>query len=237
MIDFGAAVGGPSQDTPKQRVGAAVARKDPFDLTPFKKQFAPYREKVDEMRAAADAHQIVDDDSNREAVEMAGQTKQLLKEIEKQRKAAVEEPNKFVKSVNAFCRDFTDRLKGIESGLKRKIGSFAHEKELRRREEERRAREEAEALQKKLDAEAKAKNVEPVKVAPPVTKPEPAVTRTDAGSATIRKVWKWEVEDFAALPDEYKEVKNTALNQAVRSGVRNIAGVRIYQEEEVAMRF
>lgn len=56
------------------------------------------------------------------------------------------------------------------------------------------------------------------------------------GAATTRMVWCAEVEDKAKLPAEFVIPNMTAINQAVRDGVREIAGVKIYQKPSVAVR-
>ena len=58
----------------------------------------------------------------------------------------------------------------------------------------------------------------------------PKTVRTEAGSVTIRSAWKFEVVDMAALPDEYKIADAVKLGKVVRAGVREIPGVRIYEE-------
>jgi len=41
--------------------------------------------------------------------------------------------------------------------------------------------------------------------------------------------------DFSKLSDEYKMINNVAINQAIRYGVREIKGLKIYQEEKLSI--
>jgi hypothetical protein len=60
--------------------------------------------------------------------------------------------------------------------------------------------------------------------------------RTAEGTASIKKVWKFEVTDAQAVPREYLVVDERAIRQAVAAGVRAIAGVNIFEESQVAIR-
>lgn len=72
----------------------------------------------------------------------------------------------------------------------------------------------------------------------PVIAPTPvARVQTDLGSAGVRANWKWEVVDFALLPDEYKMVNAGMLTPVVKAskGKLTIPGVRIYNEEGLSV--
>jgi len=78
-------------------------------------------------------------------------------------------------------------------------------------------------------------------VAAPVIKevaPAPVANTTKAtlGSAVGRMVWKFEVQDPAQVPRAYLAVDEKAIRTAVGAGVRDIPGVRIFQEEQIAGR-
>jgi len=100
------------------------------------------------------------------------------------------------------------------------------------RKEQERLRKLAEARQAKAAAKAEEKGLEapPVMIPMPTVMAPPKTVRTEAGSVTIRSAWKFEVVDMAALPDEYKIADAVKLGKVVRAGVREIAGVRIYEE-------
>jgi hypothetical protein len=54
------------------------------------------------------------------------------------------------------------------------------------------------------------------------------------GNAQVSKVWTFEVMDKAQVPEGYKTINPVLVREAIRTGVREIAGIRIFQEEHLA---
>ena len=221
----------------KDRLDASVenAKNSVLDARVAKYQFDQYLDQVSEMVESAKAHTVTDMATNETAVAMAGQAKAITARIEKLRKSIVDAPNQFVKSVNNFAKQYTGKLADIESNLKTKINRYQVEQQRARIEAQRRADEEAKKLQEMVNQESKAAGLEPVVVAAPVI-PAAVVTRTDNGSASLRKVWAWKLVNFNMVPDELKTINDKAVNQAVKSGVRNIPGIEIYEESQTVIR-
>lgn len=217
-------------------VAANAAPINPFDMAPVKARLGQYAAQIDRMNKEAAQVAVDSPETNTLAVEMAGQVKKLNKSIEDVRKALVEAPNQFVKGVNGLAKGFQSTLDGIENTLKRKITIYTNKVEMERREMERKAREEARKLQAELDAQAKGKGIEAPKVDVPVVPKAAQVTRTAEGTASIRKEWKHEVTDATAVPREYLIVDESAIRRAVKSGVREITGVRIFEDSTTVIR-
>ncbi len=238
MIDFEAGIDfeeivdvdpGPSE-YPEPKTSSAV-----LDPRVAKYQFDQYLDMVTDMVESAKSHVVTDADSNEKAVAMAGQAKAITNKIEKLRKSIVDAPNQFVKAVNNFAKQYTGKLSDIESNLKAKINRYQVEQQRARIEAQKRADEEAKKLQELVNQESKQAGIEPVQVSAPVI-PVQTVTRTDNGSASLRKVWTWKLIDLKAVPDEYKVVNDKAINQAVKAGIRNIPGIDIYEESQTVIR-
>jgi hypothetical protein len=195
-----------------------------------------FEDKVAVMEAEAQAIEVKTSAAAANATEMTGQTKRLAKSVDDRRKEIIAEPDSFVRKVNGFCKPIADRLKAIESLLKRKLADYAYQVELQRREIERKQNEARVELQKQVDAEAAAKGVESVTIAPVAmpTKKEPV--RSDSAVSSAVMVWKHEVIDAAAVPREYLMVDDKAIAAAVKAGIRNVAGVRIFEEAEMRVR-
>jgi hypothetical protein len=71
-----------------------------------------------------------------------------------------------------------------------------------------------------------------------VEEPEKSV-RTEAGLVTRKMVWTWQVEDESTLRKAHPElfiIDEKAINKLVKDGARNIAGLKIYQESNIAVR-
>jgi hypothetical protein len=220
---------------PKEQTTEIVSA-NPYDIEAVKNQFEQYRFQITDMEQQA-AELVVDGDGpNSQAVAMAGSAKKLAKQIDDLSRQIIADPNDFVKSVCQFAKGFTEPLGAIENGLKRKIADYQYKLRLeaqKKAEAERKAREE---LQKKLDAEAKKAHIEPVKLPDPIIQEAPKVTRTESGAAHIRMVWTAEVEDESKVPAEYKVIDMTKINRAVKDGVRNIPGVRVYEKPVTTIR-
>lgn len=88
--------------------------------------------------------------------------------------------------------------------------------------------------------EAAAEAVEEVSamvVAPPRPVPVPeATTKASIGSATLQRRWTFEVLDQRAVPHDYLMVNEVAIRADIRAGIREIPGIRIYQEEIITGR-
>jgi len=228
-IDFGAAI--PEELKPK-----LPATYQPFDLDQVKERFSSYIEKIDSIMEEAQGLIVDTDGTNEEAVALGTSAKQILKKIEDQRKEIIEEPGQYVKSVNSFCKIFTEKLEKIETLMKQKIAQYRAVQEQRRREAELAAKKASDDLQKKLDLEAKKTGTEAVKVETPIIPKQETVTRSETGSAYGRKVWTFKIIDVQAVPREYLVVSETLIRDAVKAGVRTIPGVEIFEEVRTSFR-
>lgn len=63
-----------------------------------------------------------------------------------------------------------------------------------------------------------------------------ATTRVDGGMVTVQQRWTHEVTDISKVPTAYLVLNDAAVTKAIREGVREIAGVRIYQKGVVSSR-
>lgn len=138
-----------------------------------------------------------------------------------------------------------------EEAAKRKAEHEKAEKE--RIEREKKEREEALERQKKLDEEAKAAGVDTVEVDIPevneeIQEPDPTTfqapvtdepskqIKTEGGSAKVEPVWVCKIINSDEVPREYCTPDQKKLDQAVKSGIRNIVGCEIKEEFEVRTR-
>lgn len=100
------------------------------------------------------------------------------------------------------------------------------------------------AAQRKADAEAaeKARREaalfdEPAPVAAPTIVRDVARVVTSTGTkATASTYWKGDVEDPTKIPREYLMPNQAAIDAAVKGGIRDIPGVRIYETVRTSIR-
>lgn len=154
------------------------------------------------------------------------------KTVEERRQFFVRPLNNHVSAINEMFKKFLAPAVEADRILRGKIATFRTEQQRTRLEEQKRIQAAADALQKKLNEEAEAEGVPAAKVmagtvlAPPST----------LGNVNIRKVWKFDVLDDEMVPREYLVVDEKLIRAAVAGGAREIPGVRIYQDEQIAVR-
>lgn len=233
----------------KQLVGA-----DPFDIEPAKAELLVYEQKINEMVDKAQAFEIVDDESNSQAVQMGLQAKKLSKLVKEIGADRTKEHRTYVGAVRNFVKVYTTMLDSIESGLKEKFKDFSRLQEMKRREAERAAQKAAEQLQERINREAKKKHIDPI-IIPEVALPtKQEAVRTEEGSGSIRKVWTFRIVDWSKIDRKLlEEIGKTAMAAKlkdaahhpviskvfmpmVKAGVRSIPGIEIFQEEQTILR-
>lgn len=113
----------------------------------------------------------------------------------------------------------------------------AKEDEAARIEREKKEAEEIAAARKKAEEEAKQHEIEAPKVAVPDIPAGKKNVRTETGTTAYEvKTWKGEITDAALVPREYCEPSSKLVNDAIKKGVREIPGVRIYEETQTRYR-
>lgn len=55
-------------------------------------------------------------------------------------------------------------------------------------------------------------------------------------NSVVRKVWAFRLTDLSKVPLQYIQLNETAVRNAIKSGERNIAGLEIFQECQVAIK-
>ena len=65
------------------------------------------------------------------------------------------------------------------------------------------------------------------------TAKQPEINQSSANSV-VRKVWAFRLTDLSKVPLQYLQLNETAVRNAIKSGERNIAGLEIFQECQVA---
>jgi len=230
-------VGGRVEDVyPEAAEREVVEVGQVLDLDIVRPRFDDYKREAVRISADVKALEVKDDESLNLAVMIGGNAKKIAKAIDAQRKAIILEPAEFVKGVNAIAKAITDSLEEAERIAKQKIGQHQARIEMERRKQEEAARKAAEELQKRINAEAKKAGVEAPVVMAPVIPEQQKVVRTETAAAHQRKVWSFEVLDLAAVPVEYKIVDEQLIRDAVKMGIREIPGVRIFEETKTVFR-
>ena len=134
--------------------------------------------------------------------------------------------NDQIKKINALFKQIASPYIEAESIMTNKIMAARAEKQRKAQEEETRIRLGAEKLAKKTGIK-KEEIIESYEI--------PAVQKSE-GQATFREVTDFEIENESKVPREYMEVSEPKIRKAVREGVTNIPGVKIFKKEVLVNR-
>ncbi len=154
----------------------------------------------------------------------------LKKAFEDKRKEYVGPINDHLKSVNEAFKSLTAPLLSADSILRGKVLAYRQEQEHIRTEEEDINALRLAAAQKEMKLKGDlSESVDLVEV----REEQPERYRAEAGTLGTAKIPKWELIDFALLPDRFKMENATLIGKVVRAGEREIPGVRIWLEESL----
>lgn len=99
------------------------------------------------------------------------------------------------------------------------------------------AGESAKAAKAAAEAAAAAVEVPAPVIVPDIVMPSTTSTkRTETGTAFISRRWAWELTDAGQVPRQYLKIDDVAINRAVRDGIRQIAGINIFEATETKFR-
>lgn len=186
----------------------------------------------------------------------------LVKTIKDRARAAEDERtrivgpfNQGVKHINGRFKVITQPLEDAEVALKAKMLAFQRDEQRKAEEERQRLQREQTQRENEERERNREKDVERVAIAtegeeqdratpPPIevapveiaSKFKPVTYGQTGAASTVRKVWASEIVDITLIPKEFIVADQVKINQAVRAGIREIPGVRIFQKEEMVIK-
>ena len=158
--------------------------------------------------------------SAEEAMNMIAKVKGYAKKIDAIRKRINEPYRKMLTYNNEKCRPFLERLERIESILISKIECWKI-KDMREQED---MQKEAELLRDALQLEVT-----------PFVKTE-AQLRSSTALAYEKTTMKFEVECLASVPLNYLMIDEEKVKAALKAGIREIPGLKIYEDKKTIVR-
>ncbi len=182
---------------------------------------------------------VVDDGTQREAVEILTVIKKRKDRLEDLRKFFTKPLNDQVKEINNMFKMESVPLAEAERTIKFAVNQYMTKVETDARAKAEKLRIAEEARLKKEAAKAAKTGVKPKAQPappPPVEVPEQKI-QAEGGKIVRKKVWKFEVEDMPrfkknnpdlTLPDEKQ------INKLIQQGVRDIKGLRIYEDAVIS---
>ena len=176
------------------------------------------------------------------------QAAEVLNELKKKQKAAKEERDSIVKPIDAakkaadkLYKQVVEPLERAEKFIDGLMGQYYLAREVERQRlqaiEDEKLRKKNETYQKKVE-KAEAKGIEPPPPpAPVIVQGAEKTIKSETGtSSTVIVEWKAEIVHEDLVPRQYCIPHMPKINAAVKSGMREIPGVRITQQTRVQTR-
>lgn len=204
---------------------------------------------------------VSDSETQKSATASVKEIKSWSKKVEERRKELTAPLRARIEQINSLAEKISQPLLDAEKHCKVELISYdkvlevERQKQLKAIEEERikKEKEAAEAAKKAQEqAEAAAMfgsganetraalvaNAEAERIKEEAAKEAKRVTKQVESNRVsgIREIWKYEILDSSKVPDEFWIVDDIAIGKAVRSGARQISGVRIYSEQTLGVR-
>lgn len=185
---------------------------------------------------------IKTDEDEKLAVESVAAISTTIKEAEAMRQSVVAFPKKFTSMVDGMFKGLTDDLKSYKSTLSDYLTAYQNKK----RVEQQKAQDRIQKAMNESIAKMEKAGIDVSSV--PVVAPrfvEPAKVRTENATAYTKTRWVFEVTDKRALVMavaagveklEALDVNEQYIRGLVSAGVRDVPGVRIYQEQSTQIR-
>lgn len=172
---------------------------------------------------------IVNDQDVKNAMDDLSLIAKLTKALEDKRKEYTGPINAHLKAISDTFKLFSGPIERANAITRAKILDYRKEQERFRLEQERINQLRLEAA--RAEMELKGEVTEPtqiIEVAPVI----PAHYRTEMGTLGTAKIWKFEVVDFALLPNDYKVADMVKIRKVVAAGA-TIPGVKAWQDESL----
>jgi hypothetical protein len=190
-------------------------------------------EEMKTVKARVDAYTITDEASAAAIIETRKQAKDIFKSVESAVTEKIGHIKKLVQDVNAVVKYYRDAIDAIVEAADGKIKVYQRQRQIEEAELRRKQQEIIDKENERLRKLAEKKKVEPPPMIPPapiIEEPKKTLATASGAKATVVDRWTFEVTNKEGVPEEYKMIDDKAVNAAIRQGVREIPGIRIYND-------
>ncbi len=194
---------------------------------------------------------INDDKNLNEATELLKAIKQKIKQIEERRTDLVKPLNDYIKNLNNEFRPYKEKAEQIKKILEEEILRYNKIRETRLIEEARIKKEaELKRLKEEQEKASKLNEVfgdESQKVLSDVFQKQhdklenkdieiSNVIKSDKATTITRKQWTYEITEENQVPREYCSPDHYKIQIAIKNGIREIPGLKIFEKEILVTR-
>lgn len=221
-----------SKDTKPPKTTPAKPKPSAIMLTPVEVALAEVAAPAAAILNQAEAFTITDTASSNKGTEMLVQLKRIEAMVEARKKSLTKPLKDAAKAIESQFRPSVEALDRADGLLRAKMLMY------RQVVEEAANKARLELIEQSEAAAAEGDNDGALVLAQQAMSTDAAITKhtdTTDGHVSVKMMWAFEVEDLNAIPREFFTLDETKVRAAVRSGVRDIAGVRIFQKEQLAV--
>ena len=210
-------------------IAMAVIRVNP-DKTDTR--YTELKLQIDGILAFAKTRAVNSDQDVIDATNDLGLISLLKKATEEKRQEYVKPINDHVNAVNKAFHALTDPIEEADKLTRNKIQAYRALVESRRRMAEAINKQKEEIARKEAELSGTGEITSDIT---PVVVPMAPPAHVQAGTATLgtSKVRKWELVNFAQVPDDMKTLDTVKIGKLVRAGIDSIAGIRIWEEDGI----
>lgn len=186
---------------------------------------------ADKLVAQAMLLKVETPEAASEAGNMLVQLKSWKTQVEQRRQFFTRPLKEHVKRIEALFKPMAEKLEEADGLIRKKVLDYRAKAELAAREEQQKL------IEKAQEAQASGDNDTALTLATQATEltaPQKSML-LDEGSMQTKKVWDFEVVDYGAIPHEYFTFDEKKVRLAIRSGLRDIPGIRIFQKDQLAV--
>ncbi len=213
--------------------------------------FAALKSKITEVAQQCKGLVIIDEHSLNTGKELAIKAKKITTAIEDHRKEITKPFFEAKQNIDKVAKELTEGLNEATKALRDQILAYEVEQERKRKEELRRLEEERKRKEEELrkaqeesiaDLHSMSKNGDVELVMLPPELPEIAELKqqemelSQQKSKNIRLYWTFELTDINKVSIDFLILNEKKVKDAIASGVREIPGIRIFQEERLSIR-
>jgi seryl-tRNA synthetase len=210
-----------------------------------KAKLAIYETMCNDMLDEAQKLIVTDESTHKRAVEIGTKSKKLGKEISDRVSALIGPAKDYVNGMRGIAKPFEEVCKRIEAVTKEKNRQYLSLKEVERLSAEKAMREATAVVQEKVNQESARAGVQAPTIPAVTLKQEKQVTRTESGSANLRKGKDFSIVNLALIPRQILEASISVdpkkflggvIREEIKRGVEEIPGVLIFDTEDVVYR-
>lgn len=228
---------------PVKKVVSKVSKKEEkpeLSLSKIETELKPIESEMTAFKDRAESLVIKTEEDYKSASDFLDLVNSKKKNTDKIRKFFVEPLNTQVSNINGMFMPQVKAADELVQVIKKKMATFFNEQEAKRVAEQARLDKIRDDANKKREEEGKEIIAEPVRE---VAMPQKTVA-TGSSKAQVRKVWTHEVEHLDQIPEDIKKaiigeawkkgIVKSVVQKFVDAGMREIPGVRIFEETRIA---